>query len=32
MPPDTKFFKQIKSELEGNFGVPLEVQYNLANQ
>ncbi|APZ45584.1 hypothetical protein BW723_04415 [Polaribacter reichenbachii] len=32
MPPDTKFFKQIKKELEGNFGVPLEVQYNLANQ
>lgn len=32
MPPDTKFFKQIKKELEGNYGVPLEVQYNLVNQ
>tara|TARA_R110002126_G_scaffold291782_1_gene458015 strand:- start:31134 stop:32291 length:1158 start_codon:yes stop_codon:yes gene_type:complete len=31
MPPDTKFFKKIKSELEGNFGVPLKVQYNLVN-
>mgnify|MGYP002635536453 CR=1 FL=1 len=32
MPPDTKFFKKIKSELEDNFGVPLEVQYNLVNK
>lgn len=32
MPPDTKFFKQIKKELEGNYGVPLEVQYNLVNK
>lgn len=32
MPPDTKFFKQIKKELEGNYGVPLETQYNLVNK
>lgn len=32
MPPDTKFFKQIKSELEGNYGVPLETQYDLVNK
>jgi hypothetical protein len=32
MPPDTKFYKKIKSELEGNFGVPLETQYEIVNK
>lgn len=31
LPPDTKFYKKIKSQLEGNYGVPLETQYNLVN-
>ncbi len=32
MPPDTKFYKKIKSELESNFGVPLETQFQLVNK
>ncbi len=32
MPPDTKFYKKIKSGLESNFGVPLETQYKLVNK
>ncbi|WP_243739324.1 carboxypeptidase-like regulatory domain-containing protein [Flavicella sediminum] len=32
MPPDTKFFKKIKSELEGLYGVPLETQFKLVNK
>ncbi|MGY6647351.1 carboxypeptidase-like regulatory domain-containing protein [Wenyingzhuangia sp. IMCC45574] len=31
-PPDTKFYKKNKSELEGLFGVPLEKQYQLMNK
>ncbi|GAA4231279.1 hypothetical protein GCM10022291_03410 [Postechiella marina] len=31
-PPDTKFFKRIKKELEGNYGVPLEKQFDLVNK
>lgn len=31
MPPDTKFYKKIKSELESNFGVSLEKQFELVN-
>lgn len=31
MPPDTKFFKKIKAELEGLYGVSLEKQYELSN-
>lgn len=30
-PPDTKYFKKIKKELESNFGVPLETQFKLVN-
>ncbi|WP_010136416.1 carboxypeptidase-like regulatory domain-containing protein [Ochrovirga pacifica] len=32
LPPDTKFYKRIKSELEGLYGVPLEKQFELVNQ
>ena len=32
LPPDTKFYKKIKKGLESNFGVPLEIQYNLVNR
>lgn len=32
MPPDTKFFKTIKKELEDNYGVPLATQFNLVNK
>lgn len=32
MPPDTKFFKKIKKELESNYGVPLETQFKLVNK
>ncbi|WP_010135914.1 carboxypeptidase-like regulatory domain-containing protein [Ochrovirga pacifica] len=32
MPPDTKFYKKHKEELEGLFGVPLEKQYQLMNK
>ncbi|WP_343328551.1 carboxypeptidase-like regulatory domain-containing protein [Polaribacter staleyi] len=32
MPPDTKFYKKIKSELEGNYGVSLEKQFELVNK
>ncbi len=32
LPPETKFFKKIKKELESNFGVPLEQQFKLANK
>lgn len=31
-PPDTKYFKKIKNELESNFGVPLEKQFEYANK
>lgn len=31
-PPDTKYFKGIKAELESNFGVPLETQFLYANK
>ncbi|WP_299557085.1 carboxypeptidase-like regulatory domain-containing protein [Seonamhaeicola sp.] len=31
-PPDTKYFKAIKAELESNFGVPLEKQFLYANK
>ncbi|MGY6647354.1 hypothetical protein [Wenyingzhuangia sp. IMCC45574] len=31
-PPDTKFYKRIKSDLEALFGVPLEKQYQLVNK
>ena len=30
--PVTKFYKKIKPELEGMYGVPLETQYNLINK
>lgn len=32
MPPDTKFYKKIKSELESNYGVSLEKQFELVNK
>jgi hypothetical protein len=32
LPPETKFYKKIKSELEGIYGVPLETQYKLVNK
>lgn len=32
VPPDTKFFKKIKTELQDNFGVPLETQFQYANK
>ncbi|WP_010136417.1 carboxypeptidase-like regulatory domain-containing protein [Ochrovirga pacifica] len=32
LPPDTKFYKRIKSELEGLYGVPLEKQFELVNK
>ncbi len=31
LPPDTAFYKKIKAELESNYGVPLETQFNLVN-
>ncbi|WP_111706898.1 carboxypeptidase-like regulatory domain-containing protein [Lutibacter citreus] len=31
VPPDTEFFRKIKSELESHYGVPLEKQYELVN-
>ncbi|MGY6647353.1 carboxypeptidase-like regulatory domain-containing protein [Wenyingzhuangia sp. IMCC45574] len=31
-PPDTKFYKKLKKELEGLYGVPLETQYQLINK
>ena len=31
VPPDSEFFKKIKSELESHFGVPLETQFKLVN-
>ncbi len=31
VPPDTKFYKSIKSGLESVYGVPLEKQYELVN-
>ncbi|NIJ45268.1 hypothetical protein FHR24_001707 [Wenyingzhuangia heitensis] len=31
-PPDTKFYKKNKTELEGLFNVPLEKQYQLSNK
>ncbi|GAA4239062.1 hypothetical protein GCM10022291_31930 [Postechiella marina] len=30
-PPDTKYFKKIKKEIESNFGVPLEKQFEIVN-
>jgi len=32
LPPDTAFYKKIKSELESNYGVPLETQFRLVNK
>jgi hypothetical protein len=32
MPPDTKFFKKIKNELESLFGVSLEKQFEIVNE
>ena len=32
MPPDTKFYKKIKSELEGLYGVSLQNQFKLSNK
>ncbi|WP_139956800.1 carboxypeptidase-like regulatory domain-containing protein [Flavicella sediminum] len=32
LPPDTKFYKKIKSELEGLYGVKLETQFDLVNK
>ncbi|WP_282135807.1 carboxypeptidase-like regulatory domain-containing protein [Seonamhaeicola maritimus] len=32
IPPDTKFYKRIKNELEGLFGVSLEKQYQIVNE
>lgn len=32
LPPDTAFYKKIKAELESNFGVPLETQFNAVNK
>ncbi|WP_282135808.1 carboxypeptidase-like regulatory domain-containing protein [Seonamhaeicola maritimus] len=32
MPPDTKFFKRIKKELESNYGVSLENQFKFVNK
>ena len=31
LPPDSVFYKKIKSELESNFGVPLETQFKAVN-
>ncbi len=31
LPPDSEFYKKIKSELESNYGVPLETQFKLVN-
>lgn len=31
LPPDTAFYKKIKSELESNYGVPLETQFKYVN-
>lgn len=31
VPPDTEFFRKIKSELESHYGVPLKKQYELVN-
>lgn len=31
MPPDTKFYKRIKNELEGLYGVSLEKQFQIVN-
>lgn len=30
-PPDTKYFKQIKKEIESNYGVPIQTQFELVN-
>lgn len=32
LPPDTKFYKKIKSELKSHYGVPLETQFKLVNK
>jgi hypothetical protein len=32
LPPDTKFYKKIKSDLEGLYGVKLETQFNIVNK
>lgn len=32
MPPDTEFYTKIKKELESNYGVTLEKQYQLVNK
>ena len=31
-PPETKFYKKSVSELESNFGVPIETQFKLVNK
>jgi len=31
LPPDTAFYKKIKTELESNFGVPIETQFKAVN-
>jgi hypothetical protein len=32
LPPDTKFYKKIKNELEGLYGVSLDLQFQLSNK
>ncbi|WP_111708015.1 carboxypeptidase-like regulatory domain-containing protein [Lutibacter citreus] len=32
LPPETKYFKRIKDELESNFGVSLEAQFQYSNK
>lgn len=32
LPPETKYFKKIKEELESNFGVPLQTQFQYSNK
>ncbi|MDG1805498.1 carboxypeptidase-like regulatory domain-containing protein [Flavicella sp.] len=31
-PPETKFYKKIKTELEGLYGVPIQTQFNISNK
>ncbi len=31
LPPDSAFYKKIKSELESNYDVPLETQFKASN-
>ena len=32
LPPDTEFYKKIKSDIEGLYGVPLDTQFKLVNK